>query len=244
MNKVFISCENNFPRTVLRSKAKGHKRLVISDDVQSFASFEMKTEGTDLMISPVTTDAEPDAFTFLCKEFGLDGDITFTSDISVIFLDGGYMLVTLYKGAIALNIEDEEGNAKLFAPSIGFDESEKLPKFSPSDILWCNAEKLMSFSSFLKDFKPSFIFDFEFAFQIGGSNAGSERFRLKPKSDEDIDISLGKYALYVDKKSKQEDAKAVSKLVKMFNTHGTGNSDLSFDDDSEDDEDIEGLEFE
>ena len=238
MSNVFIACENDFPREISRSKAKGHTRLLIDKDVKSFGRYEMKTVGTDLVISAIESDEEPTSFTFLCKEFGVDEGKRFDSDISVIFLDEGYMLVTLKKGAIAFMIEDEEGKINPLAPSINID-SASIPKFKPDEILWVNIEKLMSFSRYFREFKPAFVFDFEFSFKVGGSNAGTETFRFRSMSEEDIDISLGKYALYVDTKRKQQELKEASKLVKMFNNTGADSS-LDFDDDEDDDE---GLEF-
>ena len=31
MNRLFISCENDFPKLITRNRAKGHKSLVIDD---------------------------------------------------------------------------------------------------------------------------------------------------------------------------------------------------------------------
>ena len=229
MNRLFISCENDFPKLITRNRAKGHKSLIIDDSITSFSGFEMKTNGNALNIIPNEFDGDPDAFTILCKEFGLDDVKNCHSDISVIFLDNGYMLVTLYKGAIALNMEDENGETKLLAPSINIESN---PNFDAESILWVNAENILSYSKYFNEYKNLFLYDFEFFFQIAGTNENNmHSMKLKACKDKDIDISLGQYAQYLDIKQKKNESKRATNLMKMFNSEQA----LEFDDDDEDD---------
>ena len=236
MNNVFISCENTFPKTITRKKAKGYKSLTIDDNVKFCTSIEIESNDNSLHIKAVESNQqEPDRFTILCKEFGLDDYKNFSSEISVIFLDEGYMLVTLHKGALALNIEVEEGKYDLLAPSLGVDST---PKFEKEDIFWINEESILSYSKYLSEHKSIFLYDFEFMFSVSGTNVNNmQQFRIRSIKEEDKDISLGYYALYITKKQKHKELVKASKLQNMF-TNNTGETEFEEDGFEEDDDDV------
>ena len=236
MSNVFLACENNFPRTISRSRAKGYKSLKIDDDIEQFSKYEIVTEGDTLRMKKVETDEDPDSFTILCKEFGLDDMKTnFDSKISVIFLDNSYMLVTLHSGAFCVNIEDENGNLKLTCPNIGVEE---FPEFNPDSLLWVDMERIMSFSNFMTDSKNLFLYDFEFFFMVGGHDNGNQSFRLRLMKDSDIDMSFGAYANYLEQREKHKEFNSANKIINAI-SKASSDSAMEFDDSDDDYEDWE-----
>lgn len=233
MKKIFIA-NDGFPREFSRKLAKGHKRLIINDDVESGKPITMKTEGTNLVMETVEDTEENEVYTILCKEFGLIGLTQgFKSKISVILLDDGWMLVTLLNGAIVTMIED-----KPMMPIVG-DDSEVPKRVVLDDAFWVNQEYLLSFSKNL-DVKGQFMYDFEFVFTIGGDRINKmSNFYIKPEHDEDIDLSLGYFALYQQNQQSKADYRETKKVMRMVSNavQNVGSYDFDDDDEDEDDED-------
>lgn len=233
MKKLFIADEG-FERVFKRSRAKGHKRLVINDDVSIMSPVEFTTQDTDLVMQAVEDSEEQEVYTILCKEFGCVGLTTdFRSKISVIFLDDGWMLVTLLHGALVMNLENQ-----LLMPTVGDDF--KTPAVVPEDICWVNADNLLEYGKYL-GVKGQFMFDVEFTFLVGGDKINNMRsFSIKPITDEDIDLSLGYIAAYEQKMQAKEAVRETKKVMKaVFAKESVEEDDLDYGDEDEDEDGYE-----
>lgn len=231
MQKLFVANED-FEKEYTRKKAKGHKRLIVGNDVEIIKPVSLHTDGTDLVISKSEDASGTEVYTMLCKEFGLvNGASGFKNKISVIFCDNGWMLVTLLHGALVMNLDNQ-----LLMPTVGDDFST--PKVVKDDICWVDASMLLEYGKYY-DLKGRFMYDFEWTFIVGGDNVnGMRNFSIQHISDEDIDISLGYVAQYEQQLQLKQDAKDAQNIMKNILGSGENNSSgFEFDED-EDDEDI------
>lgn len=230
MKKLFISDEG-FERVFDSSRAKGHKRLLIEDDVEVMSPVEFVTQDTDLVMKKADDSDEQEVYTMLCKEFGCVGLTTdFRSKISVIFLDDGWMLVTLLHGALVMNLENQ-----LLMPTVGDDF--KTPAVVPDDVCWVNANNLLEYGKYL-GVKGQFMFDVEFTFLVGGDKINNMRnFSIRAISDEDVDLSLGYIAAYEQKMKAKEDMRETKKIMEATLGAGSSSEDTyEFDDDDEEED--------
>lgn len=231
MNKIFVvdTSDKSFQTVYTRSRAKGYKRLVIGEDVdpEKGLPIELKTNGTDLVISPAEDKKDDnEVYTILCKEFGLVGEAAgIKSKISVMHCDNGWMLVTLLEGAIIINLENQ-----LMMPVVG---DAPAPKVVQQDICWVNANDLLDYNKYWGT-KGQFYQDVEFVFTVSGDCiGGTRRFSIKHHRDEDIDMSLGFLAQYEQNQQNKKDAKATKELASaILNTDSS--SSYEFDDDEDD----------
>lgn len=229
MKKVFVS-NDEFPREITRSQAFGHKKIVIADDVSPADAITMRTEGTTLMIEKATEDSDEDpVYCILCKEFGLFGyENKFRTKLSYILCDDGWMLVTLINGAFVVNLND-----RLLMPSVGVD---KLPTLRESEVLWIDRDYLQRYSQYMKE-QADFPYDFEFVVELaGGVVGGLSSFKFLHISAEDVDLSLGKYAQYLQDKENKERAKEAKQLQKQIMQNSSG---MEFDEDDDEDDDYD-----
>ena len=189
---------------ITRSRANGYKHLIIDNKVEvpcmvEVVSEDLDTDAPKLVVKPLhTNDKEPDKYIFLCKSIGLVGySASFENKVSVIFCDDDWMLVTLHKGMLVLQ-EDEE-TLKVFVVGV-----ENVPMIEKDNILWKNSKDLMSFIRYT-GVKSTFPFDFEFMFKLeGGISITMENFCLKHLDSEDIDISMGAFAILSESVDTQE----------------------------------------
>lgn len=210
MNKLFIA-DKDFAHEVARTRARGYKRVVIDDDVEMAMPFKFETRGTDLAIVKAdAVEGEAECYTMLCREFGLVGGANkFRSKMSVIFCDNGWMLVTLYHGGLVMNLDGQ-----LLMPTVG--EDVVAPKVVKDNIMWCDADKLLGFSSYMGN-KGNFMYDFEFALELGGDNVkGMGNFTYRHIEEETIDISLGHVAMYEQQQIKRAEARDAQNTFKML----------------------------
>ena len=127
------------------------------------------------------------------------------------------MLVTLHKGALSLRTN---GELNLFVV-----DNEEIPSFERDNICWFDANKLKSYVAYYK-LQSKYVYDFEFMFSISaGTNTRLSSVRVKHLEEEDIDMSLGAYAIELesntDMKETQEkiaqEQKKQKALDKYFN---------------------------
>ena len=235
MGMRFLTQEG-MPRDVVRSAAFGYKRLVIAEDVDMNCPVTVHTSAEDervLCISRCEADNEEDIYVCLCREFGVVGHASKEmSDLSVLFCDGGWMLVTLARGAMCLYLDGE-----CMMPVVGdFHTSVS----SEREISWVNADKLRDYRQYWGT-KGMFLEDVEWSFTMCG--AGSS-FKLRHNSEEDVDLSFGYIAQYERQQEDCENARNASKITNMVMS-GTGTDsemylyedEQDFDADDEDDED-------
>lgn len=207
MNKLFIA-DKGFNREIARTRANGYKRIVISEDVEMAMPFQFQTDGTDLVAVPVeAAEGEPECYTVLCQEFGLvGGHQGYKSQLSVIFCDNGWMLVTLYHGGLIMNLD-----GRMLMPTVGDDIVT--PKVVRDHILWVDAEKLLAYSKYLND-KGYFMYDYEFMLELSGDNTrGMGSFNFRSIDGETIDISLGYIAQHEQNRIKRAQAYEAKKTM-------------------------------
>lgn len=228
MKKLFVANEG-FEKEYTRRRARGHKRLIISDDVEVVQPVTLHTDGTDLVVSRADDSDDSEVYTMLCKEFGLVGGATgFKNKISVIFCDNGWMLVTLLHGALVMNLDDQ-----LLMPTAGDDFTN--PKVVKEDICWVNADNLLEYGKYF-GLKGQFMFDFEWVFTVSGDKVGGLRsFKITNEKEEDIDISLGYFAQYEQQIQNKKDAKEANSLMRNI-FHSDRNSSYEFDEDEYDED--------
>ena len=195
--KICFYANNVDEKEITRNKANGYKRIVVDKKVKSPCMVSVVSEDIDtmepkLVIKPENIkDKTPDKYMFLCKNIGFVGyAANFQNKVSIIFCDNDYMLVTLHEGMLIL--QENETTLKVFAIGV-----ENVPKIEKECILWRNAKDLMSFIRYM-GLKAEYPFDFEFMFAIEGDrNAAMENFSLKHIDEEDIDISMGAFAVLI-----------------------------------------------
>lgn len=232
--KVFVCGDEEFAREFKRERAKGHKTFEISPDVSVFDAIQLKTNGDSLVMCKADEEAgDNPEYSILCKEFGMvcpSASKRFDNDISVILLDGGWMLVTLKKGAIVINM-----NGRLMMPSRNV---ESLPKVVEEDIFWANIENILGVSKYWHGSVSVFPFDYEIALTVSGSMIGGlSTFHIKPHLDEHIDLSLGYIAQWEQKQALKAQAKEAKNVAKLFTPSASTALEFDDDDDYEDDED-------
>ena len=235
----FLADTLNFKREFDRVAVDGYKKLVVDEgvDFATPAKIVSDDENRTLHIVPDTDENADDGAIILTKEIGLfgykDGAKTGFKDnyVSFISLDGEYMIIKLFKGGIALRIDDE-----LLIPNYGVDETKMVAK--TSDIEWVGATWFNSFRKYYE--YPTFYFDVEHKAQIGGNKGATYHREIK---DENIDLSLGQLALFIQNKAKREEERAKKEQAKALNNMFTSKisnigkvtDDVDFDDVEEDD---------
>lgn len=247
METQYIALQD-VPSVITRAKAKGYKSVVLDDSVQMTSALAITSAEDKLLVTGTEGHEEEAQYMFVCKEFGLIAYNSITAKVHVIFCDNGMMFVTLLDGALILRIEDENGEQSLIAPNVNL--KGDLPSTSEENVYWVNADKLMSFAKYWGD-KGSFVYDFEFAFELRGDRVGGvSNFKLSHLSDEDIDISAGTFAMYLKKQEDKEQAKRSREIMSQltqsqghlefdestFSTSGESGLDVDDDDEDEDDE--------
>ena len=190
-----------------RGKAHGYKKITCQS-VGELTPVEFKSNGDTLEIVDTQKPVEKEVFCIQCSEFGVIGykgnkENNFLSDLGVIFCDNGEMFVTLYKGAIFLRLNDE-----VVMPTT---EDMSAVSYTQDDILWINADRLLSFGKCLYD-EGRYMYDREYAFTLAGCKRPLETFTLRPHRAEDIDLSQG-YLETVELEKRMKEAKMENKKI-------------------------------
>ena len=236
MSKIFIATSENFEREYVRVKAHGYKKLVIDDDVITSTPIEIVTEGDTLRVKATEDDGQEPVYTILCNEFGCIGynqkGDDFRSKVSIITLDGDNMLLTLHEGALLLNID-----GKILMPSV---KTEAEPKGNVNEINWINLQWIESHMKYLEPAEQRFSYDFERYILVGGGKTLAGKGYLmsayyKELSDLHIDLSQGKYALYLQTTQDKADAKEAKKGMDMIaSAINSSTQPVEFEEDMED----------
>lgn len=229
MTKLFFA-DKDFSREIPRTRAKGYKQVIVSEELEMAAPYQFITEGNSLVAVPAeAADGGEECFTLLCREFGLVGWSTgLRSKVSVIFCDNGWMLVTLYKGGFVLNLDGQ-----LMMPTVGIDTAP--PKVVQDNIMWVDADKLLGYSKYLGD-KGNFMYDYEFMLELAGDNAkGMGNFTFRHIEEETVDISLGHVALWEQQMENRRAAQEAKKQMSAISAYiGHSSGPMEFDEPDED----------
>lgn len=232
---VFDTSFGEIPRYFTRSKANGYKELFIDSSVDVASVIDVKAEGEALHI--VESSEEPSEmceYVILCRQFGLFGGKELKSHISVVLLDGGWMLVTLKEGSIGTKLDGK----LVAATTFGFDCGQI--RMVSDAVKWVDETNIKSVAQYFGD-KSNFLYDFELSFVVYGESAkGCDNFSFSHKKDEDIDLSLGYFAIWQQMEDEKETArqvKAEARQVQAVVTKLFNQKNQSIDDDWDDDED-------
>ena len=231
MQKVFFFAGDVKERYFTRSRAKGHTAMRIEEDIESGNPVEIVTEGKELVIRKVEDDGGDKEYCFLCNEFGLGGkEGTLTSTVSIIYLDGNMMLVTLHKGGVLFNI-----NGKVMMPTVGVKE---VPKIDANEVHWIDSVHLLQLQKLNKDRTKADLYqDYEFYMEVSGNNIGNMHlFNYKPLGDLDVDLSLGQIAIMLQKKKQHEEARQAKKLYEQITTEIEDDTEEDLWDEEEEEE--------
>lgn len=237
MQTTFL-VNGDFDREITRKRAKGHKSLSIAEDVNCMDAFTMRTEGTSLRIEKDENPSGEEVYTVLCEEFGIVGGETgLKSRISIIHLDNGLMLLTLLKGALVIYLENE-----LTILNVGDIPAMNITQQS---ILWVNQKTFLDYGRYMGE-KGNFLFDYEFAFEIQGTNkTGNCDLHVQLLKQEDVDISLGYIAQWEQQRKNHADYMRTSSLMQAISQSSKlADDDYEFDDDEEDYYDDEDDDYE
>ena len=223
--RIFVNCTEEFPKSISRDRAKGYTNLnILAGD---FDLVEVKSNEESLDIVTVEGEKTIDMpIMLLCKDFGLVEPVkNALSEISVIFLDKGYMLVTLFKGALFAVINGEK-----MLLNINMDTPMK-----NVEAYWVDSDKIMSLSKDWGEEKSLYPYDYEFFFDV----AGRKDFMRIKLSSETIDISRGYIAQYIATKKEQEEKRQIKKSATNIMNDFLNRKNVAFEFDDDDDEDDE-----
>ena len=243
MQQIFVNCvgkDFEAQKSYSRSRAKGYQNLVFDEAVEMFSAIEVVTEGNNLKVNAVEHNPnEEDHYVILCKEFGLVGyKEKFWAGINVLYLDNGYMLITLYDGGLIIKMEGEDGKVELQMPLVG---TETHPAVHEEDIEWFDEERMLSYTLASSDpLVKRFPYDYEFDYSMrGGKVGGMCSMEFKVNSDNYSDISLGAIAAYEQSEAFKAEAKRAKEMMSKVTsaTSKSTNQDDDWDDDDEDESD-------
>lgn len=235
MQTLFIASED-CKREFNRSRAHGYKSIKLSDGVAGADAVVVAEDGDKLIINKTEyCEGEEEVYIIACKSFGLVSR-SLDTKVSVVFCDDDEMLVTLYSGAILVEVD-----GRLIMPSVGIAESD-LPIVDMDGIYWVTAEHLLGYGKYMS-LKGRYMYDFEFVFILSGELAPTSSFRFKHIEDETVDISGGYIAqLEYNAQLKQQMLHVNAVLHDVFGRTGTDDieySDMYDEDYDDEDEDLE-----
>ena len=232
MNRIFLADSEITTNEFSRKRAMGHKCIMLDKEVVSCGNIQVVTEGTNLVVKPTEkVEGDIEAYTFMCKEFGLV-DYDAETKISVVFCDNGWMMVTLLAGSLIMYIDGQ-----LLMPAVGEPSTKTVVK---DDIYWVNEEQLLGYGKYMSEFKERYMYDYEYVFKLSGHIInGMSSFKLFLQPDEDIDLSLGYIARLEQEKKARNEAKQAKALEKQFATFTPQDNAVEFDLEDMDDEEEE-----
>ena len=240
MTTLFFA-DKDFDKVITRSRSKGYKSLIIDENVEiakpvNTTTFTDESGVSHLRISKAegSVNDKDVEYMFLVKEIGAVPTEERVTDLEIIFLDAGWMLITLKKGAIAVKLENS-----VTIPSLNYNLSNKV---TADTIKWVNEEDLVSVAiSHNKidlDAAGNFTYDFIYNMCIR-SNPTPLSVGVTYTFFDKIDISLGAFALYKQKELSRAQGIAVRKQMQA--TMQAMDTDTEYEDYDEDDFDDDGM---
>lgn len=205
--------DNSVERVLTRNKALGYKSFVIGDDVTSGCEADMSLDNENgcICINRATaveaTDEEPE-ITLVLKEFGVFSNIQ--SEIEVTICDK-YMVVTLIKGAIDVNLD---GNVMMASRGVDVD---KITCQSMDSVVWIDVETLLSFTQFWCGENKDYPYDYIYRIFVSGNNSGTRTLRMTPVKPNEflLDISNGALEVINQKRMLKAEIDRVRNEAKM-----------------------------
>lgn len=216
-----------------RHASHGYKKIKVSKDLGIGNLINFRTEGDCLVLDKMdgSIDISKDAITFICKSFGVSGDIK--SKISVIFCDDGNMVVTLYEGMLCI-----EHEGKVITPVAG---DVDVTSFNMGGVYWVTEDTLLSLKQYFgTELQGRYTQDFEYVFTVcGGIKGGCTNWSNKCHKDEYKDLSLGFIAEAEEKIIRKKRQNEVETMNKLWSNIVDGDIGMQFDEDYDDDEEYE-----
>ena len=166
-----------------RKKSRGYKKLEVLTDKEKAV---IKSNKAVLEVVEQEQDTDTLTYLILCRDFGIIGKEKGKSKIKVIFLDNGYMAVTLLDGVmLGMKEELEMYTTKETVPQIQEYYNGR------TNIFWVDTNLLMA-----AVVKENLLYDKEYIFEIQGEvdEEGKEDFDIEHLVEEDVDLSLGAIA--------------------------------------------------
>jgi hypothetical protein len=251
MQSVFVDVNNDGIKE-FNLRGHGYKTLKIEDSVLESNLTPVVLEADDSTSSLVLkaiesdgTDVVKDAHKyFICKEFGLTNLVSKeknVSNVDVIFLEKGYMLVHVTNGLVCVNATNKSGESTPLAVFCGDNFSSAIDM---NEIKWTDANNLLSYITGMeKDYYSRFPYEFQHSLILGGST-GTFSFYFKEIFAKVRDLSLG----WVATARQEALAKEQSKTLNNFmNSVGTDTDEYDedsdydeFEDEDDDDDDLVG----
>lgn len=246
MTTLFFA-DKDFEKVITRKRAKGYKSLVVDDAVEVAKPIKTSTFTDENGVShlKITKSDEPInenqmEYMFLVKEIGAVPTEAKATELEIIFLDNGWMLVTLKKGAIAVKLNDN-----VTIPTLNYTLSNKI---TVDTIKWLNLEDFvstsMSYNKYNKiDVDGIFVYDYIYNMCVRSTLPVSNGVTYTYYSINDI--SLGTIALYQQNKAAKERGIAFRKqyqtTMQAISTpiEYEDEYDDEYDDDDEDYADLE-----
>jgi len=211
-----------------RGYAHGLTTFSLGEGVVSGTEIQFAIDG-DKLIASLDVASDVGDIAFIGSKFGLVGaEIGLESKLSIILLGGDKMLVTLYSGALILELDD-----KLFPVAIGSVPSGLDP--SPEKIDWVSRKDIWDYISHF-DASCEYPYDYEFVLTFKGQKDWGRV--VHHYGEEDADISCG----YIAKREAELIAKRRSReLTGMVNSifgqvgfsGGLGNDEVGYDEDDD-----------
>lgn len=168
-----------------RKSSRGYKYVVFCEGLSFSNQLEFQTENNTLQCYAYEGVPEPTSVadigqTFICKEFGVEkGSVT---ELSVIVCDNNFMIVTLYKGSVCVDL----GNGELTNLVSAAPEHE----ISFDDLCWVNTLSLVQYMTEMVTipYANKSIWDWELFMTVAEGN-GALSFGLQ--LNKCIDLSIG-----------------------------------------------------
>lgn len=230
-------------REFARTRAKGYKKLILDEGVDSGKTVDYKfaDDGIHIVLAEEQEDmnSADTEYTFIIDKFGVYGNIS--SDIEVLLCDE-VMMVTLKSGAIVINLN---GNFMLVTRNV---PDGSLPAINPEKMYWVDTKGIRDNTAFwLHDLTPmadDFIVNLTCKYQGGADRKGVQTngVSLKPAPEDErfYDVSNGAVDVFLQNlvlQRQREEARSFMKKVTDKPVHS--DDDFIYDASAYEDDDLD-----